>query len=116
MMTPPYLSSPSTATTPDYMKLWQEEFLTGFLTRLAPGPVKPASIMLEPDLEDGVIRSWPRQDERLPPLLANALTPVHPEFRDYTRSIAFRLPESEIGRAHVRTPVTNAHLVCRLLL
>src|SRR3546814_8268348 len=24
--------------------------------------------------------------------------------------------EDEIGRAHVRTPVTNAHLVCRLLL
>src|SRR3546814_4599950 len=24
--------------------------------------------------------------------------------------------EHEIGRAHVRTPVTNAHLVCRLLL
>src|SRR3546814_4287358 len=23
---------------------------------------------------------------------------------------------SQIGRAHVRTPVTNAHLVCRLLL
>src|SRR3546814_10650741 len=23
---------------------------------------------------------------------------------------------SEIGRAHVRTPVTNAHIVCRLLL
>src|SRR3546814_4216573 len=25
-------------------------------------------------------------------------------------------PDGEIGRAHVRTPVTNAHLVCRLLL
>src|SRR3546814_5908053 len=50
--------------------------------------------MLEPCLEDGVIRSGPGQDERLPPLLANALTPVHPEFRDYTRSIAFCLPES----------------------
>src|SRR3546814_3593068 len=24
--------------------------------------------------------------------------------------------DEEIGRAHVRTPVTNAHLVCRLLL
>src|SRR3546814_7727431 len=24
--------------------------------------------------------------------------------------------EIEIGRAHVRTPVTNAHIVCRLLL
>src|SRR3546814_13887 len=94
LKTPTYLAFASNATNPDYMKLWQEEFLTGFLTRLAPGPVKPASIMLEPDLEDGVIRSWPRQDERLPPLLANPLTPVHHEFRDYTRSIAFRLPES----------------------
>src|SRR3546814_8046568 len=26
------------------------------------------------------------------------------------------LPAVQIGRAHVRTPVTNAHLVCRLLL
>src|SRR3546814_3543901 len=27
-----------------------------------------------------------------------------------------RLPAFKIGRAHVWTPVTNAHLVCRLLL
>src|SRR3546814_3826610 len=26
------------------------------------------------------------------------------------------VPDREIGRAHVCTPVTNAHLVCRLLL
>src|SRR3546814_8881988 len=26
------------------------------------------------------------------------------------------LSHPQIGRAHVRTPVTNAHLVCRLLL
>src|SRR3546814_8764549 len=26
------------------------------------------------------------------------------------------MSHSQIGRAHVRTPVTNAHLVCRLLL
>src|SRR3546814_4267272 len=33
------------------------------------------------------------------------------------RSDLFRPPErDEIGRAHVRTPVTNAQLVCRLLL
>src|SRR3546814_4159068 len=25
-------------------------------------------------------------------------------------------PRGEIGRAHVRTPVTNEHIVCRLLL
>src|SRR3546814_6528803 len=27
-----------------------------------------------------------------------------------------RIGKAKIGRAHVRTPVTNAHLVCRLLL
>src|SRR3546814_5970980 len=35
----------------------------------------------------------------------------------FQRSLANQGRESqEIGRAHVRTPVTNAHLVCRLLL
>src|SRR3546814_9815385 len=29
---------------------------------------------------------------------------------------AFRVAIPQIGRAHVRTPVPNAHLVCRLLL
>src|SRR3546814_4915051 len=33
----------------------------------------------------------------------------------YRRSVC-PLPRAEIGRAHVLTPVTNAHLVCRLLL
>src|SRR3546814_6633211 len=34
---------------------------------------------------------------------------THRQARDF-------LAGAEIGRAHVRTPVTNAHLVCRLLL
>src|SRR3546814_3466283 len=33
-----------------------------------------------------------------------------------TWPIIAALPGKEIGRAHVLTPVTNAHLVCRLLL
>src|SRR3546814_9806813 len=36
-------------------------------------------------------------------------------FERFFRSAA-RLGARQIGRAHVRTPVTNAHLVCRLLL
>src|SRR3546814_3626732 len=40
--------------------------------------------------------------------------------RDYLRlrldDPGFARPMTEIGRAHVCTPVTNAHLVCRLLL
>src|SRR3546814_6406549 len=38
-------------------------------------------------------------------------------FADYARLISNNdRYRSEIGRAHVRTPVTNAHLLCRLLL
>lgn len=103
--TPTYLAFASNATNPDYMKVWQEEYLTGFLAQLKPAPVKPTSIMLQPDLEDGVIRSWPAQPDSLPPLLANALTPIHPEFRDYTRSIAFRLPKSEEYPVFSKLPI-----------
>ena len=105
METPTYLAFASNATNPDYMKVWQEEYLTGFLAQLAPGPVKPASIRLEPDLEDGVIRSWPAQPAGLPPLLANAMTPIHPEFRDYRRSIDYRLPKSEEYPVFSKLPI-----------
>src|SRR3546814_1779339 len=39
-------------------------------------------------------------------------------FRDALAQPAPAVPDLpfQIGRAHVRTPVTNAHLVCRLLL
>src|SRR3546814_1415362 len=40
--------------------------------------------------------------------------------RELIRELADHRPKfifvNKIGRAHVRTPVTNAHLVCRLLL
>src|SRR3546814_8408001 len=60
----------------------------------------------------------------------DTLTPVQRD-EDYTGGIAVTLADRrakdswlsldgplgwQIGRAHVRTPVTNAHLVCRLLL
>src|SRR3546814_4150513 len=35
---------------------------------------------------------------------------------EFTRQIWAALGVRELGRAHVRTPVTNAQLVCRLLL
>src|SRR3546814_4463010 len=39
--------------------------------------------------------------------------------RPLYQGVSFSVPRGaivEIGRAHARTPVTNAHLVCRLLL
>ena len=93
MKTPTHLAYASNATNPDYMKVWQEQFLNGFLQQLKPGAVGPTSIMLQPDA-DNVVRAWPEQPASLPPLFSNSLTPVHPEFRQYQRAIGWRLPES----------------------
>ena len=107
MKTPTYLAFASNATNPDYMQYWQEQFLRGFLKQVSPGPVRPASIMLEPDGSDGVIRSWPHQPASLPPLLANAMAPIHPEFRSYSRSIDFRLPQSADTPVFSKLPIEN---------
>jgi len=92
MHTPTYLAFASARYNPDQMLPWQETFLTDFLRRAAPGPVHPASIRLESDLADGVIRRWPEHNPHLPPLLASAMAPGHPAFDGYTGSIDFRLP------------------------
>jgi adenylate cyclase len=92
MRTPTWVAFASAAHNPDQILPWQEEFLTNFLRQAASGPVRPASIRLTTDLADNVIRRWPRQPRDLPPLLANAMAPVHPEFRHYARAIDFRLP------------------------
>ena len=105
--TPTYLAFASNATNPEYMQYWQEQFLRGFLGQVAGGAVRRASIMLEPDREDGAIRSWPQQPESLPPLLANSMTPVNPEFREYRRSIHFRLPKSADEPVFSKLPIEN---------
>ncbi len=92
MRTPTYLAFASAARNPDQILPWQQQFLAAFLRRTAPGPVRPASIRLEPDLADGVIRRWPDQPADLPPLLARAMAPANPAFAAYARSIDFRLP------------------------
>lgn len=92
LRTPTWLAFATSATNPDQMEYWQEQFLRGFLRRAMPGAVRPTSIRMETDPADGVIRRWPVQDGSLPPLLSNALTREHPEFRRYQRGIEFRLP------------------------
>src|SRR3546814_8451016 len=39
-----------------------------------------------------------------------------PFYHSFAQKTATPVVDLEIGRAHVRTPVTNAHLVCRILL
>src|SRR3546814_1328816 len=58
------------------------------------------------------VRRWPGRHPRIG-LLSGAADPCHPGLQWCLDRQPHR---AEIGRAHVLTPVTNAHLVCRLLL
>ena len=93
MKTPTWLGFASSEANQAQMEDWQEAFLRDFLRQVSSGPVRPASIRVEEDSEDAVTRRWPTQPRTLPPLLSNALTPVHPEFRDYRGAIEYRLPK-----------------------
>src|SRR3546814_8772921 len=49
-------------------------------------------------------------------LCGQMLFKIHPDFDRLLGDLLERDPDGKIGRAHVCTPVTNAHLVCRPLL
>ncbi|WP_380876977.1 hypothetical protein ACFB49_10960 [Sphingomonas sp. DBB INV C78] len=105
LKTPTYLALVSAETNPDFVEYGQEEFLRAFQQSIAGGAVKPASVLFESDLSDNVIRGWPNQPASLPPLLANALTPVHPEFRQYTGAIRFRYPVDPERPVFAKLPI-----------
>lgn len=92
MKTPTLLAYATEAENEDQIEYEQQQFLRQFIGQARTDRVRPASIKMEPDYEDGVIRRWPVQDGTLPPELANAMTPLHPEFARYSGSIDFLLP------------------------
>jgi adenylate cyclase len=92
MHSPTFLAYADPDENKDQIEYDQHEFLKAFLRQARTARVRPASIKMEPDGQDGVIRRWPRQKGNLPPELANAMSPVHPEFARYAGSIDFRLP------------------------
>ncbi|MDT9600459.1 CHASE2 domain-containing protein [Sphingosinicella rhizophila] len=101
MKAPVYLAFTTSTANPDYMNYEQEQFLRAFLPKVASGPVRPASIQLVSDQEDGVMRHWPDRSAELPPLLANAMMPAHTEFRNYSGAIAYRQPRDPDPKASV---------------
>jgi len=92
MRTPTRLAFATHQANPDQTEYWQEQFMRTLFRRIGPSQVRPASIKMEPDQADGVIRRWPLQDDGLPLLLSNALTAEHPEYRAFARGIEFRVP------------------------
>jgi adenylate cyclase len=91
MRTPTLLAYASPEQNEDQIEYEQNEFLRQFIRQARTDRVRPASIKMEPDYEDGVIRRWPERRGNLPPELANAMPAVHPEFAAYSGSIDFLL-------------------------
>jgi len=91
MRTPTSLAYAEPDENPDQIDYDQHLYLRGFLRQARTDRIRAASIKLETDAEDGVIRRWPRQMGNLPPELANRMSPVHPEFARYAGSVDFRL-------------------------
>ncbi|HEY0131565.1 MAG TPA: adenylate/guanylate cyclase domain-containing protein, partial [Allosphingosinicella sp.] len=92
MRTPTSIAYADPAGNEDQIGYEQHQFLRAFLAEARTDRVRPASIRMEPDVEDGVIRRWPERRGNLPPLLANAMTAAHPEFGHHSGSIDFLLP------------------------
>src|SRR3546814_9309247 len=63
---------------------------------------------------DGTIGDSLAADYRIRERILAAYVMTTVQFGDFTAIPGVRVENTKIGRAHVRTPVTNAHLVCRL--
>lgn len=92
MRTPTLLAYADPGANEDQIGYEQHRFLRAFVGKARTERVRPADIRMEPDAEDGVIRRWPERMAGPPPLLANAMSPDHPEFERHDGSIDFVLP------------------------
>ena len=98
MRTPTFIAFTTAASNPDQMEPQQEEYLRSFLARITNPRVRPASIRLDGDMEDGALRRWPERPADLPRLLANALVPERQDMADYRGAIDYRIqPNAEQG-------------------
>jgi adenylate cyclase len=90
MRTPTYLAFATHARNPAQIADWQEAWLRDFFARVGPSQLHPASIRLDVDQQDLVMRRWPGSDPQLRiPLLANAMVSAHPEFTNYAGAVDY---------------------------
>lgn len=79
----------------DLMMFEQEQYLRDFLARASTDMVRPASVLMEGDTEDGVVRRWPDRVAGLPPSLSNSLVPERTEMANYTGAVDYRIATSD---------------------
>ena len=96
MRTPTFIAYAEPATNPNNIQHAQAEFLQSFLSRATSATTRPASIRLEPDLDDSM-RRWPAALPGMPPALslamANTARPANARaIPPYRGAIRYRLP------------------------
>ena len=104
LRTPTWLAYASNATNGDKITWEQQRFLDGFLDRLKPGNVKPASIRLEAE-RDNVLRRWPEDRADLPPVLPLALTGETDGQKFLDRSIGYSSPADQDRGVFASIPI-----------
>jgi adenylate cyclase len=106
LRTPTFLGFASAEANAAQIGYEQEEYLRGLLAQLRGSRVQAASIRMETDQNDNVVRRWPATRAGLPPILANSMAGAeHPEFARYTRSIDFRLPRNRDDTVFTTIPI-----------
>jgi adenylate cyclase len=92
MRTPTFLAYATPAENEDQIAYEQHEYLRRMIGEARTDRVAPASIKMEPDYEDGVVRRWPEPRADLPPELATRMAGARGGLALYSGSIDFRLP------------------------
>jgi adenylate cyclase len=106
MRTPTFLGYASAEANEAQIGYEQEAYLRSMLAAARGSRVQPASIRMETDQNDNVVRRWPATRAGLPPLLANAMAGgENSGFRHYDRSIDFRLPRNRDDPVFTNIPI-----------
>jgi adenylate cyclase len=104
MQTPTYLAYANSQTNQNNIKQRQQDFLDSFIASLKSTKSQAASIRVETDV-DNVVRSWPRIQFGLPPILARSLTGGADKLQGYEGSIQFREPKFEDRPVFASLPI-----------
>ncbi|PZN94111.1 MAG: adenylate/guanylate cyclase domain-containing protein [Alphaproteobacteria bacterium] len=91
LRTPTYFAFSTAAENGEYIMPWQEQHLRALFARVAAGSVRPASIRLDVDADNGW-RTWPSPAKGPPALLVNAITGA-PGFGGFTGAAVMRKPK-----------------------
>ncbi len=114
MRTPTYLGYVTTESNENQIQHNQQEFLNEFMARAGTDKVKPASVRMDADRQDGVVRRWSEAQPGLPPTLPRAMAPDRTGMEDYVGPIEYRQPAEEGTPVFAEVPIDTFRALAEL--